>query len=98
MKNEKIVTYGFLVLTLVAICCHARRKDKDWQHIKLRNSLPRRLEKFVNKPDCSRDTCTINTDCCSGYCARRYFYGWLGPYGYCLHFTGWHGRVVGRGK
>jgi hypothetical protein len=88
MNNDKIVPYVFLILTLVTICCHARVRTEDWQDIKPRNEersfVPRWLEQVVSKRDCSRDVCNTNTDCCSGYCGRRYFYSKLGPYGYCV--------------
>ncbi len=97
------MAYVFLILTLVAICCHARVRQKNWQDISLRNEkrnfVPRWLEQFVNKRDCSYDTCEINTDCCSGNCGRSFVFGLLGTYGYCIRPSpgaGW--RSVGRGK
>ncbi len=55
MNNANTLTYVFLILTLMTICCHARARSKDWQDISYQdedqNSFERLLVRFVKKRD-----------------------------------------------
>ncbi|CAF2931835.1 unnamed protein product [Rotaria sp. Silwood2] len=87
----KTVLFMFLIWTLLAIWCNARRIERNWEKIDRRSEqrkiLSEWLEQYIAKRDCD-NSCTSSRDCsCASYicdagtCTFSFTHAICGPLG-----------------